>query len=138
MGSKVGEQRSLSKNQKSNKMEHKKKIVFESIMTNKQEDMENIPYLNNFRTQTMRTEDLHFGSMELKGRQTQKIHFREPPNLTHQKALALLAKTWRFLANNHEDLEGQIAFQEVLQKIVECGEEFDVELRDKREDSMQF
>ena len=74
----------------------------------------------------MRTEDLHFGSMELKGRQTQKISFKEGPNPTHQRALALLAKTWRFLTNNQEELEGQIAFAEVMQRILECGEEFGI------------
>lgn len=75
MGSKAGDARSLSKNSK-NIMQHKKKIVFDSIMTSKQEDIENIPYLNNFRTQTMRTEDFHCGSVELPARQTQKINFK--------------------------------------------------------------
>lgn len=99
-------------------MQHKKKIVFDSIMTAKQDDIENMAYLNNFRTQTMRTEDLQFGSIDHKGRQTQKINFKSTPSPTHQRALTLLAKTWRFLATNHEDLEGQIAFGEVLQKIL--------------------
>lgn len=52
----------------------------------------------------MRTEELHFGSMEMlqaKNDHTQKIQFRSN-NPTHERALQLLRNTLKFLASHCE------------------------------------
>lgn len=71
----------------------------------------------------MRTEDFHYGSVELPARQTQKIHFKTN-NSTYERSLELLKKTLKFLALHHEDLQDQIAFSQVIEKILECGDAF--------------
>lgn len=70
-------------------------------MTSKHEDIENIPYLNNFKNQTMRTEEMNYGSVELGGNKygkTQKIHFRSQEKSKYEKSIGVLGKVVRFLS----------------------------------------
>lgn len=117
MTSKQNEKRSLSKNSK--KMEHKKRISFDSV---RQEDLENIPYLSNFKNQTMRTEELHHVSEASHLPRTQKIHFTQQPlSQTQQRAMNLLRNTLKFLNDHEDDLDGQVAYKELIEKIMKCG-----------------
>lgn len=112
-------------------MEHKKRISFDSV---RQEDLENIPYLSNFKNQTMRTEELHHASEASHLPRTQKIHFtRQPLSQTQQRAMNLLRNTLKFLNDHEDDLDGQVAYKELIEKIMKCGQEFGEELDGKVE-----